>query len=95
MPSLRKRQTAPAAAASKSLQALDRHGIGEIGDGIEALDREPANSGSTTTRSVVAARAREIRARPREKARQDSGEKGYSGAATISFLPLCRHSWYR
>ena len=38
MPSLRKRQTAPASEASKSRQTQHGAGVDEIGDGVETLD---------------------------------------------------------
>ena len=40
MPSLRKRQTAPASRGLEIGQPPGRPGIGEIGDGVEPLDRK-------------------------------------------------------
>src|SRR5712671_4482357 len=74
-------------------------GVDEVSDRVETLDRD--------TRVAVhdhpfrrRGAGRELREGLRAEACQQK-EKGYygakfhSGATAVSFLPLCRHSWYR
>ena len=73
--------------------ALGRLGIGKIGDRIEPLDRE---AGIAVDHHPLGGcgKGGQIKAENAEKA-CPQGENGHSGAPTVSFLPLCRHSCYR
>ena len=76
--------------ASKSGRPWTGQGIGEIGDGVEPLDRKPRIAVHHHPFGGRGA-GRQIEVGDRMPAQ---GEKGYSGAAAISFLPLCRHCLY-